>query len=200
MGDGDDGDFRLIAQSEAKPEGAVRGEVADQDVRQRLVIVAVLVLPVQAFIPGFTAPDGSTVLIDGVTALAFAAHVMCFWLRLLVLGSYKAALDPDHAVMVENQENPAARDVIRIIGLTLGFQPLGYSLKLAQSRVHMVRKFIGRLIPFGQLVDFAPRCLKDSLILIRKLNRMRVGPPHSVRVRKIEMDFGPFPALRLPQR
>ena len=33
MGDGDDGDLRLLAQSEAKPEGTVRGEVADQDVR-----------------------------------------------------------------------------------------------------------------------------------------------------------------------
>ena len=49
----------------------------------------------------------------------------------------------------------------------------------------MVRKLIGRLIPFGQLVDFALRCLKHSLILIRKLNRVRVGPPHSVRVREI---------------
>src|SRR5216684_8844487 len=143
MGDGHDPDLRLLAQGEAKPEGAVRGEVADQNIRQRLVIVGVLVFPVQAFIPGFTAPDGSTVLIDGVTALAFAAHVMCFWLRLLVLGSYKAALDPDHAVMIENHESPAARDVIRIIGLTLGFQPLGYSLKLAQPRVHMVWKFVG---------------------------------------------------------
>jgi hypothetical protein len=64
----------------------------------------------------------------------------------------------------------------------------------------MVRKLIGRLIPFGQLIDFALRCLKDSLILIRKVNPMRAGPPHSVRVREIEMDFGQFPALRLPQR
>jgi len=37
MGDGNDGDLRLLAQREAKPEGAMRGEVADQDVRQRLV-------------------------------------------------------------------------------------------------------------------------------------------------------------------
>src|SRR5260370_35155484 len=132
MGDGHDPDLRLLAQGEAKPEGAVRGEVADQNVRQRLVIVGVLVLPVQAFIPGFTAPDGSTVLIDGVTALAFAAHVMCFWLRLLVLGSYKAALDPDHAVLVENQENPPARAVIRIRGLTLASQPPGSSPKPPQ--------------------------------------------------------------------
>ncbi len=42
MGDSNDGDFRLLAQSEAKPECTMRGEIADQDVRQRLVIVLVL--------------------------------------------------------------------------------------------------------------------------------------------------------------
>src|SRR5216684_4805081 len=132
MGDGHDPDLRLLAQGEAKPEGAVRGEVADQNVRQRLVIVGVLVLPVQAFIPGFTAPDGSTVLIDGVTALAFAAHVMCFWLRFLVLGSYKAALDAHGAVMVEDDKGPATSDVGGIIGLTLCLKQLDLGLKLAE--------------------------------------------------------------------
>jgi hypothetical protein len=87
MGDGHDADLRLLAQGEAKPEGAVRGEVADQDVRQRLVIVGVLVLPVQTFTHGVTAPDDSAIPIDGVTALAFAAYVLRFRLRLLVLGS-----------------------------------------------------------------------------------------------------------------
>src|SRR5216684_7895901 len=111
MREGNDGDLRLLAQGEAKPEGTMRGEIADQGIRQRLVIVGVLVLPVQAFIPGFTAPDGSIVLIDGVTALAFAAHVMCFWLRLLVLGPHKAALDAHGAVMIEDDKGPATRDV-----------------------------------------------------------------------------------------
>src|SRR5258705_1886376 len=111
MGDGYDGDFRLLAQSEAKPEGAVRGEVADQDVRQRPVIVGVLVLPVQAFTHGCIVRDGSTVFIDGVIALAFAAPGMRFWLRLLVLSSHKAALDAHGAVMVEDDKGPATRDV-----------------------------------------------------------------------------------------
>src|SRR6267378_265900 len=124
MGDGNDGDFRLLAQSEAKPEGAVRSEVADQDVRQRLVIVAVLVLPVQAFTHGCIVRDASAVLIAGVTALAFAAHIMRFCLRLLVLGPYKAALDADGAVMVEDDEGPTTGDVGGIVGLTLGLQPL----------------------------------------------------------------------------
>ena len=102
--------------------------------------------------------------------------------------------------MIEDHEGTAARDVIRIIGVSFGFQPLDFSLKFAEPRVHMVGKFIGRLIPFGQLVDFRPRGLKGRLILHRKLHRLRVGPPHSMRVRKLEMGFRPSPALRLPQR
>src|SRR5713226_4835255 len=109
MGDGHDGNLRLLAQGEAKPEGAVRGEVADQDVRQRLVIVAVLVLPVQTVTHGFTVRAGSAVLMDGVTALA--AHIMRFRLRLLVLGPHKAALDAHGAIMIEDDKGPATRDV-----------------------------------------------------------------------------------------
>lgn len=119
---------------------------------------------------------------------------------LFVPGPDEAALNPDHAVMIEDHESPAACDVIRIIGLPLRFEPLDVSLKLAEPRVYMVRKFISRLQPFAETVDFALCCLKGPLIFRRKLHRVRVGPPHSVRVREVEMDFGPFPALRLPQR
>jgi hypothetical protein len=102
--------------------------------------------------------------------------------------------------MIEDHESTAARDVIRIIGQPLRFQPLDLSLKLAKPRVHMVGKLIGRLVPFGQLVDFAPRGLKDRLIFGRKLHRMRVGAPHSVRVREIEMSFGPLPRRAFVRR
>src|SRR5712664_2012841 len=111
MGDGNDGDFRLLAQSEAKPEGAVRSEIADQDIRQRLVIVGVLILRVQGVAPGFTVRAGSTAVIGGVTPLPFAGHVLRFRLRLLVLGPHKAALDADGAVMIEDDKGPATRDV-----------------------------------------------------------------------------------------
>src|SRR5258707_9121434 len=123
MGDGHDADLRLLAQGEAKPEGAVRGEVADQDVRQRLVIVAVLVLPVQTVTHGFTVRAGSAVLMDGVTALAFTAHSLHFRLRLLVLGSYKTALDAHGAVMVEDDKGPASGDVRGGLCLRPGLQP-----------------------------------------------------------------------------
>src|SRR6266851_6398213 len=145
MGDGDDGDLRLLAQGKTQPEGAMRSEIADQDVRQRLVIVGVLVLPVQAFTHGVTARAGSAVLIDGVTALAFAAYVLRFRLRLLVLGSYKAALDAHGAVMIEDDKGPATRDVGGVIGLTLGLKPLDLGFKLAETRIDFVGQFLRAL-------------------------------------------------------
>jgi hypothetical protein len=135
MGDRDDGDFRLLAQGEAKPEGAVCGEVADQDIRQRLVIVGVLLLPVQTLTPSFTVRAGSAVVMDGVTALAFAAYIMRLRLRLLVLGPHKAALDAHGAVTVEDDKSPATRDVGGVIGETLDLQPLDLGFKLAETRI-----------------------------------------------------------------
>src|SRR5713226_1113937 len=137
MGDGHDADLRLLAQGEAKPEGAMRSEIADQDVRQRPVIVAVLVLPVQTVTHGFTVRAGSAVLMDGVTA--FAAHIMRFRLRLLVLGPHKAALDAHGAIMIEDDKGPATRDVGGVIGLTLGLKPLDLGFKLAENRVDFAR-------------------------------------------------------------
>src|SRR5882762_10285071 len=139
MGDGDDGDLRLLAQSEAKPEGAMRGEIADQDVRQRLVIVAVLVLPVQTVTHGFTVRAGSAALMDGVTALAFTAQIMRFRLRLLVLGPHKAALDAHGAVMIEDDKGPATRGVI---GLTLGLQAARF-----RPQAHRNARRLRRAIP-----------------------------------------------------
>src|SRR5258708_5252125 len=135
MGDGHDADLRLLAQGEAKPEGAVCGEVSDQDVRQRLVTVAVLVLPIQTLTPNHIVPDGSAVLVDRVTALAFTAPGMRFRLRLLVLGSYKTALDANGTVMIEDNKGPATRDVSGVVGLTFRLKPLDLGLKLAETRI-----------------------------------------------------------------
>jgi hypothetical protein len=154
----------------------MRGEIADQDVRQRLVIVGVLVLPVQAFFPGFTAPDGSAVLIDGVIALAFAAHIMRFWLRLLVLGSYKAALDTDGAVMVEDDEGSATRDVGGVIGLTLGLQPLDLGLKLTEARIDFGGQFLVVLMLLRQAIELAPHGSQGGLIFRRQVHCLRISP------------------------
>src|SRR6266581_5753820 len=150
MGDGDDGDLRLLAQSEAKPEGAVRGEVADQDVRQRLVIVGVLVLPVEALTPGCIVRTASAVLMNSVTALAFAAHIMRFRRWLLVLGPHKTALDADSAVMVEDDKGPATGDVSGVVGLTFRLKPLDLGLKLAETRIDFVGQFLDALMLLRQ--------------------------------------------------
>ena len=87
---------------------------------------------------------GSAVSTFGVTALAFARSARVSGSRLLVLGPDEAALDPHRAVMVEDDESPAARDVGGVVGLPLGFQPLDLGLKLAETRIDIVGKFLGR--------------------------------------------------------
>ena len=71
------------------------------------------------------------------------ARLPGFGLGFLVLGPDKAALDPHGAIMVEDDESPAARDVGGIIGLPLGLQPLDLGLKLAETRIDFVRQFLG---------------------------------------------------------
>src|SRR5260370_21433567 len=138
----------------------MRREVTNKTIRQGVVVIffagSALTFPVLML-------RRLAVSTFGITGHRGLARMLGLGLGFFVLGPDEAALDPDHAVMIEDHESSAARDVIRIIGLPLGFQPLGYSLKLEQPRVHMVGKFIGRLIPFGQLVDFAPRCLVSDV-------------------------------------
>ena len=135
MGDGNDGDFRLLAQIEPQPQGAMRGEVANKDVRQRTVVFflvrrALIRLPV----PVLRRPAVTTL---GVAALRSIACVLGFGLGLFVLGSDEAAFDPHGAVMVEDDESAAACDVVGVIGLPLGLQPLDLGFKLAEPRIHI---------------------------------------------------------------
>jgi hypothetical protein len=39
MRDGNDGDFRLLAQIEQQPQGAMRREIANKTIRQRAVVI-----------------------------------------------------------------------------------------------------------------------------------------------------------------
>ena len=90
-----------------------------------------------------------------MTALAFAAHILRFRLRLLVLGPHKAALDAHGAVMVEDDKGPATGDVGGIVGLTLGLQPLDLGLKLAETRIDFVGQFLGALMLRRQTVELS---------------------------------------------
>ena len=48
----------------------------------------------------------------------------------------------DGAIMVEDDESAAARDVVRVIGLPLRLQPLDFGLKFAEPRIHVVRQVL----------------------------------------------------------
>lgn len=100
--------------------------------------------------------------------------------------------------MIEDHERATTRDVIRIVGLPLRFQPLDFGLKFAEPRIHVVSKFFGPLMLFRQPVECRLHRCKSGLIFRRKLNLMRVGRPHAVRMREIKLDLRPFPALGCP--
>ena len=123
-----------------------------------------------------------------------------FWLRLFVRGPDETAFDSDSTVVIEDHERAAARDVVGIVRLPLGFQPLDLGLKFAELGIHIFRKFIRRLVLFGEAVEFRLYRCKSGLIFRRKLDRMRIGPPHAVGMREIEMGFRPFPSLGRPNR
>jgi hypothetical protein len=98
------------------------------------------------------------VLVFGITCPRSFHGPLSLGSGLLVPRPDETALDAPRAIMSEDHESAGSRDIVGIIGLPFRFQPLDLSLKLAKPRVHMVRKFVGRLVPFGQLVDLAPSC------------------------------------------
>lgn len=110
-----------------------------------------------------------------------------FGLRLFVREPDETALDPDGTIVIEDHERTAARDVVAVVRLPLGFQPLDLGLKFAEPCIHFIGKFVGRLVLFGEPVEFRLYHLKGCLILRRKLDRMRVGAAHAMSVREIEM-------------
>ena len=118
MGDGNDGDFRLLTQGEAKPKGTMRCEIADQDIRQRLVIVGIVILRIRGLTTRFAVWAGSFVH-GSATTLPFAALVPRFRFRLLVLGPHETAFNPQRPVMVEDDKGPAPRDIGGVVGQTL---------------------------------------------------------------------------------
>ena len=103
---------------------------------------------------------------DGTTALTFAAHVLRFRLRLLVLGPHKAALDAQGAVMVEDDKGPAPRNVGGVIGLTLRLKSLDLGFKLAKTRIDFIRQFLGVLVLLRQTVELSLCGIQGGLIFL----------------------------------
>lgn len=87
-----------------------------------------------------------------------------FGLGLLVLRADETPLDPHRAIVIEDHERAAARDVGGIVGLPFRLQPLDFGLQLAEPRVHLVRQFLGRLVLLGQPVELGLNRLKRGLI------------------------------------
>jgi hypothetical protein len=148
MGDGDDGEIRLFAQIEPQSQGTMCREVSNKDVRQRTVVIFL--------VGGVLTRRAVCVLHSAVYTLdinvgrrRFVGRMFGLRLGLFVLGPDEGAFDPHRAVMIEDHESATRRDIVGIIGVPFGFQPLDVSLKLAKSSIHMIRKFIGRLVPFG---------------------------------------------------
>src|SRR5258707_15516049 len=106
----------------------MRSEVTNKNIRQRTVVILLvagdLMLPV---------PIGHRLAVptfDVVRRRSFV-RLLDFGLGFCVLGPAEAAFDPHRAVMIEDYESATPRDIVGIIGVPFGFQPLDVSLKLA---------------------------------------------------------------------
>lgn len=96
----------------------------------------------------------------------------------------EAAFDTHGAIVIKDNESAAARDIVGIVGGPPCLQPLDFGLKLAEPGVYVVGKFIGRLMLFGQVVEFRVGGGKARLIFRRQHHRVWVRPAHAVGVRK----------------
>ena len=100
--------------------------------------------------------------------------------------------------MGEHDEHPAARDVVGVVGMALGVDPLDLGFKLGETRVHIGGQFLGASRLLRQAIKFVLRSIKGGFVFLRKLHRLRIGAAHAVAVRIVDMDFRPFPAFGFP--
>jgi hypothetical protein len=122
----DDGDVGLFRQTKPEPQGAVSRQVADKDVRERAVFLlfgASVTIALPVLHPGVAT---RLTVIDG-RCIGSARRIRA---GLFVLGADEATFDPHLAIMIEDHEGTSTHDVIEIIGLPLGLQPVVISLKL----------------------------------------------------------------------
>src|SRR5215216_3565123 len=151
MGRRDNGDFRLLTQIEAQPQGAMCGEIADEGVGQGPVFpffFAGLLLPILLL---------SHLALVGTIRLRCVGSFFALGSGLFVPRTDKPAFDPDRAVMIENDERTTARNVVGIVSLTPSLQPPDFGFKLAETRIHIIGKFLSRPILFSEAVELGSR-------------------------------------------
>ncbi len=124
----DDGGLRLFAQIEPQAEGAMGGEIAGKNIGQRraFIIIIAVILPL-------TGKIRVAVLADARIRHLTVIEMLGFRLRFLVAWTNEATFDPQRAVMVEDHERAAASEIVRIIGLPPGLQPLDVGFEFAET-------------------------------------------------------------------
>jgi hypothetical protein len=97
--------------------------------------------------------------------------------RLFVARTNEPSLDPKAAIVIEDHEGAAARDIVAIVGLPFGLEQIDLGFQLAEPDIHVVGDFVRGPMPFGQLVNLVPRHLPRCPILRRQLILTRVRMP-----------------------
>lgn len=111
------------------------GEIADEKVRQRLSrIPDILVLGLERgtcpLVLVSLVPDDLPILVDGHAIHFIGGAFRVLRLRRFLLDTHEATLDAGCAVMVEDDEHPATRDLVDVIGVALGVDPFDLGFKL----------------------------------------------------------------------
>jgi hypothetical protein len=97
--------------------------------------------------------------------------------------------------MVEDDKGPAACDVGRVVGLTLGLKPLDLGFEFAETRINLIGQFFDALMLLRQAVELGLCGIQRGLIFRRQVHRLRISPAQPVAMRVVQGDLRPFPSL-----
>jgi hypothetical protein len=198
MGDGDQGHVRLLAKGEPQAKGAMRGQVADENVRQRLAVIpassssrqARITILVLAILDNLAIAVDAHAIDDGFAI----AGVLRF--GLLVLGPDETALDAGLRHGTARQTRRRARS--RRDRRHGAWRRCARSrLQAPRNAIHIVGKLVRALILRRQAVIFLLCGGIGGGVFLGKLHRMRIGAAQPVGMGIIDVNRNPLPAFRL---
>ena len=205
VGDGDQGDIRLLTKCEAKAKRPVRRQVARQKIGKRLTRITLRLFLRRKVGYGVALPVMRIVFDDfpicgNADTIDDASCTPLFRFRVFILRADKAALKSDRSIVVQRDEDAAPADVAGIITFAQGIDPLDLGFKLGKTFIHIGRQVVVRVLPFRcQVIEFLPRGRLGRFVFFGKLYRLRIDTPHPMGVREINEGLRPFPAFRPPQ-
>ena len=194
-GHGHVGMFRnRVAQS----EGAMRGQLDDEALGQRLDAVLLIVLRLRGL-----AADGDDGALNGgrgrlasftVNLLRIAAFGLD---GTFILGTYIAAINQQRAVGVEADEDAGDGDVGRIVDRWALLEGVEGLFDLAETCVDLVRQLVGFGIFGFEPVVFVAQRFAGGALLIGQVDRdaSQFAKPMLVAVGKAQGGLDPFPAF-----